>query len=114
MPKKSPARIVYEDEWVVAFHDIHPVAPTHILVVPRRPLPNLEKAAAGDQALLGHLLLKAAEIARLAGLTNGYRLVFNTAAMLARPFPISIATSWADAPWGGRRVSARAGSVGSP
>ncbi len=76
--KEIPARIVYEDEWVVAFHDIHPAAPTHILVVPRRPLPNLEKAAAGDQALLGHLLLKAAEIARLAGLTNGYRLVFNT------------------------------------
>ena len=76
--KEIPARIVYEDEWVVAFYDIHPAAPTHILVVPRRPLPNLEKAAAGDQALLGHLLLKAAEIAGLAGLTNGYRLVFNT------------------------------------
>ena len=61
----------------MAFHDIHPAAPTIVLVVPAGPC-RISKAAAGDQALLGHLLLKAAEIARLAGLTNGYRLVFNT------------------------------------
>ncbi|HOY56869.1 MAG TPA: histidine triad nucleotide-binding protein [Verrucomicrobiota bacterium] len=75
--KEIPAKIVYEDDSVVAFHDIHPAAPTHILLVPRRPVPSVGKAAPEDQALLGHLLLKAAEVARLAGLTNGYRLVFN-------------------------------------
>ncbi|HOC01251.1 MAG TPA: histidine triad nucleotide-binding protein [Verrucomicrobiota bacterium] len=75
--KEIPAKIVYEDDLVVAFHDIHPAAPTHILLVPRRPVPCVGKAAPEDQALLGHLLLKAAEVARLAGLDNGYRLVFN-------------------------------------
>lgn len=75
--KEIPAKIVYEDEWVVAFHDIKPQAPTHLLIVPRRPVPRVGETTAEDQALLGHLLLKAAEVARLAGLTNGYRLVFN-------------------------------------
>ena len=75
--KEIPAKIVYEDEWVVAVHDINPAAPTHLLIVPRRPVRSLDKATAEDQALLGHLVLKAAEVARLAGLSNGYRLVFN-------------------------------------
>ncbi|HNU99311.1 MAG: histidine triad nucleotide-binding protein [Verrucomicrobia bacterium] len=75
--KEIPVKIVYEDDLVVAFHDIHPAAPTHILIVPRRPVPSVGTATPEDQALLGHLLLKAAEVARLAGLTNGYRLVFN-------------------------------------
>jgi histidine triad (HIT) family protein len=70
--------IVYEDELVVAFRDVNPMAPTHILIVPRKPIERIGKAGAEDQALLGHLMLKAAEVARKAGLSeSGYRLVIN-------------------------------------
>jgi histidine triad (HIT) family protein len=73
-----PACIVYQDAHVVAFHDAHPQAPTHVLVVPRKPLPRIAEAQAEDHALLGHLLLKAADVARQLGLDRtGYRLVIN-------------------------------------
>ena len=75
--REIPAQIVYEDDQVVAFRDINPQAPTHILIVPRKPIARIGEAAAEDQAVLGQLLLKAAEVARQVGLTNGYRLVFN-------------------------------------
>ena len=75
--REIPAQIVYEDDQVVAFRDINPQAPTHILIVPRKPIARIGEAGAEDQALLGRLLLKAAEVARQVGLTNGYRLVFN-------------------------------------
>ncbi|MCZ7634844.1 MAG: histidine triad nucleotide-binding protein [Verrucomicrobia bacterium] len=75
--REIPANIVYEDEHVVAFRDLNPQAPTHVLVVPRRPIPRLSEATAADQALLGHLMLKAAEVARQLGLAGGYRLVIN-------------------------------------
>lgn len=75
--REIPAQIVYEDDQVVAFRDINPQAPTHILIVPRKPITRIGEAGPEDQALLGHLLLKAAEVARQVGLTNGYRLVFN-------------------------------------
>ncbi len=75
--REIPAQIVYEDEQVVAFRDINPQAPTHILIVPRKPIARIGEAVPEDQALIGHLLLKAAEVARQVGLTNGYRLVFN-------------------------------------
>ncbi|MBE7498852.1 MAG: histidine triad nucleotide-binding protein [Verrucomicrobiales bacterium] len=75
--REIPANIVYEDEHIVAFRDLNPQAPTHVLVVPRRPIPRLSDATAADQALLGHLMLKAAEVARQLGLTGGYRLVVN-------------------------------------
>ena len=73
-----PANLVYEDDQVVAFQDLHPAAPIHILIVPRKPIPRIGAATGDDGALLGHLLLKAAEVARLAGLSqDGYRLVIN-------------------------------------
>jgi histidine triad (HIT) family protein len=76
--REAPARIVYEDESVVAFHDIAPQAPVHVLIVPRKPLPRIAEARAEDQALIGHLLLKAAELAAKLGLSEkGYRLVIN-------------------------------------
>lgn len=75
--KEIPAHIVYEDDQVVAFRDINPQAPVHVLLVPRRPIPRLGDATAADAALLGHLLLKAAEVAKQLGLAHGYRLVIN-------------------------------------
>ncbi len=76
--REAPAKIVYEDDQVLAFSDIRPQAPTHVLVIPKKPIPRIAEAKAEDQQLLGHLLLKAAEVARLLGLTeSGFRLVFN-------------------------------------
>ena len=79
--KEILARIVHEDAHCIAFHDVAPKAPTHILVIPRRPIPKLADATAADQELLGHLLLTAAEVARKAGLAeDGYRVVINSGA----------------------------------
>ncbi len=76
--REIPATIVYEDDKVLAFKDIKPQAPTHVLVVPKKPIPRIAEAKAEDHHILGHLLLKAAEVARQLGLTSsGFRLVFN-------------------------------------
>jgi len=76
--REIPATIVYEDELVLAFRDIKPQAPTHVLIIPKRPIPRVAEATAEDQQVLGHLLLKAAEVARQLGLSQaGFRLVFN-------------------------------------
>ena len=75
--KEIPANIVFEDDLCLAFHDVAPQAPTHVLVIPKKPLPNLAAAQADDQALLGHLLLVAKQIAGQLGLSNGYRTVIN-------------------------------------
>ena len=76
--REIPATIVYEDEVVIAFRDIKPQAPTHVLIIPKKPIPRIAEAAAADKAALGHLLLKAAEVAEQLGLRpSGYRLVFN-------------------------------------
>jgi histidine triad (HIT) family protein len=76
--RQIPAQILYEDDLVLAFRDINPQAPTHILIVPKQPIPRIAEARVSDQALLGHLLLKAAEAAAQAGLKEGgYRLVIN-------------------------------------
>ncbi len=76
--REIPADIVYEDDRCVAFRDIQPQAPTHILVVPRRPIENVAALEPDDAALAGHLLVVAAQIARQEGLTNGFRAVLNT------------------------------------
>jgi histidine triad (HIT) family protein len=74
-----PSAKVYEDEVCVAFNDISPQAPTHILIIPREHLASLDEAGSGHQATLGHLLLTAAEIAREKGFAqDGYRVVINT------------------------------------
>lgn len=78
--REVPASIVYEDDVVLAFKDINPQAPVHILVIPKKPIPKLDDAEPEDSALLGHLLLTAKQVARQAGLTNGYRVVINTGA----------------------------------
>lgn len=76
--REIPAAIVYEDELVAAFRDINPQAPAHVLIVPKKPIPRLAEARPDDQQILGHLLLKAAEVAEKLGLNQtGYRLVFN-------------------------------------
>ncbi|ADC61375.1 histidine triad nucleotide-binding protein [Allochromatium vinosum] len=72
------ADLVYKDEDVVAFRDISPQAPTHLLVIPRKPIPTLDAAGPEDAALLGKLLLVAAQVAREAGIAErGYRTVIN-------------------------------------
>jgi histidine triad (HIT) family protein len=74
-------KIVYEDDRVVAFEDVNPQAPVHVLVVPRKHLSSLKEARAEDAALLGHLLLVAAQLAREHKLdASGYRTVINTGA----------------------------------
>ena len=75
--RQIPAAIVYEDDQVLAFRDIHPQAPVHVLIVPKRVIPRIAEAGSSDQALLGHLLLKAAVVSQKLGLANGYRLVIN-------------------------------------
>jgi histidine triad (HIT) family protein len=76
-----PADIVHTDEHSIAFRDINPQAPTHILVVPREHLESLDEASRQDEAPLGHLLRIAARVANAQGLTeSGYRTVINTGA----------------------------------
>ena len=78
--REIPADIVYEDDLALAFKDVTPQAPTHILVIPKKPIPQLAASTADDQDLLGHLLLTAKKVAEQAGLSNGYRVVINNGA----------------------------------
>jgi histidine triad (HIT) family protein len=75
---RIPARKAFEDDAVLAFHDINPQAPTHVLVIPKRHVTSLLELEEGDDALVGRLVRTARDIAREAGLdTRGFRLVFN-------------------------------------
>jgi len=78
--RKIPGKIVYEDDRVFAFEDINPQAPTHILISPRKHFISLTEATQEDGALLGHILLVAANLARERQLLEGYRTVFNNGA----------------------------------
>jgi histidine triad (HIT) family protein len=79
--REIPAQIVYEDDQVLAFRDINPQAPTHALIVPKRPIPRVAEAKPEDRELIGYLLLKAAEVAGKLGLDHsGFRLVINNGA----------------------------------
>jgi histidine triad (HIT) family protein len=77
--REIPASIVYEDEDVLAFNDINPQAPTHVLVVPKRHVSTLNELATGDDQLVGGLVRRAAAIAAERGIAaGGFRTVFNT------------------------------------
>jgi histidine triad (HIT) family protein len=77
--REKPARITYEDELCVAFQDIHPQAPVHLLVVPRMHISSLNEDVSTEEALLGHLLVVASRMARENGIdTTGYRTIINT------------------------------------
>jgi histidine triad (HIT) family protein len=75
--REIPAQIVYEDELCLAFRDIHPQAPCHVLVIPKKEIPSLDQISVEDQMLLGHLLLVVQRLARELGLSGGYRVVLN-------------------------------------
>ena len=73
-----PANFVYKDERVTAFRDIHPRAPTHILIVPNKPIPTANEVTSTDASLVGHMFVVAAELARKEGIAeSGYRLIIN-------------------------------------
>ena len=74
-----PAQILYQDEFVTAFQDIHPVAPVHVLVIPNQHIESVDSAQVEDEPLLGKLITSAGQIARNLQIdTSGYRLVINT------------------------------------
>ena len=75
-----PTEFVYEDEHCVAINDLHPQAPVHVLVIPRKPIRTLSDAQPEDQALLGHLMLAVGKITAQLGVSDGFRLVVNNGA----------------------------------
>lgn len=78
--RELPADVLYEDERCLAFRDVNPQAPLHVLVIPKKPIPRLTDAGDEDEALLGHLLLVARRIAAEEGYAEGYRVVLNSGA----------------------------------
>lgn len=76
--REIPADIVFEDDFCLAFRDIAPQAPTHILLIPKKPIARLADATAEDRELLGHLLLVAGDIARSEGAGEAFRVVVNS------------------------------------
>ncbi len=77
MDREEPGDILYEDDRCVALRDINPQAPTHVLIVPRKPIPTLDALTEDDKSLVGHLFLIAQKVAAEEGLADGYRTVFN-------------------------------------
>jgi histidine triad (HIT) family protein len=75
--KEIPAKIIWEDDDAIAFHDVNPQAPVHVLIVPKRVIPRLADAKEKDREVLGQLLLVARDIARKLDLSTGYRVVIN-------------------------------------
>ena len=76
--REIPANIIYEDDQVLAFHDIAPQAPVHFLVIPKKPIRTLNDATVDDKALLGHILFTAQRLALELGCEEGFRVVMNT------------------------------------
>ena len=75
--REIPAKIAYEDDQCLAFHDVRAQAPTHVLVIPKKPIPSLAQLDDADQAVVGHLLLVIRKLAEQLQLANGYRVVIN-------------------------------------
>jgi histidine triad (HIT) family protein len=75
--REIPAKIIWEDDDAVAFHDVNPQAPVHVLIVPKRVVPRLAEAKDQDRELLGKLLLVARDLATTLNLSSGYRVVIN-------------------------------------
>ncbi len=75
--KEIPAKIIHDDDLCLAFHDVNPQAPTHVLVIPKKEISSLAELSAEDQALLGHLLLVVKKLAIDLALDGGYRVVIN-------------------------------------
>ncbi len=73
-----PAKRVYEDDDLFAFHDINPLSPVHFMIIPKRHIASLNEVAADDQGILGKIFVKAGELARSQGLTDGFRTIINT------------------------------------
>ena len=78
--KEIPAKIVHEDDLCIAFHDVSPQAPVHVLVIPKKEVRNLAAVEPEDQALMGHLMVTIKQIAEQLGLEAGYRVVANCGA----------------------------------
>jgi len=75
-----PSDILYEDEYCICIKDIAPQAPTHLLVIPRKPIPRLVDATQEDKSLLGHLMLSVGDIARQLGVDDAFRVIINNGA----------------------------------
>lgn len=75
--REIPAKIEHEDDLCIVLHDLHPQAPVHLLIIPKKLIPRIGEATPADQALLGHLLLTAGIVAQKLNLGNGFRLVVN-------------------------------------
>jgi histidine triad (HIT) family protein len=75
--RQIPANVIWEDDEAIAFHDVNPQAPVHVLIVPKRVISRLSDATDSDGALLGKLLLAARDIAKKLKLSGGYRVVIN-------------------------------------
>jgi histidine triad (HIT) family protein len=77
MDRQIPAKIIYEDERCLAFHDINPQAPVHVLIIPRKVIPTHADIEETDRELIGHLHVVASQLARQLKIDDGYRLVIN-------------------------------------
>jgi histidine triad (HIT) family protein len=77
LDKQIPAKIIFEDDRCIAFHDVNPQAPTHVLIIPRKVIVTHADLVEADGALLGHMHLIAVQLAKKLGLDDGYRIVVN-------------------------------------
>lgn len=82
-----PSKKVYEDERILAFHDINPEAPVHVLVIPKKHIPSMDGITEENSAEIAHLFTMIPKIARMAGLENGYRVISNCGADAAQSVP---------------------------
>jgi histidine triad (HIT) family protein len=85
--KEISAKIAYEDGLCLAFHDVNPQAPVHVLLIPKKEIPSLDNPDSEDTLLLGHLLMRVPAIAEQLGLTNGYRVVINCGSAAGQTVP---------------------------